>query len=168
MKAETLLREITEGKAGAFELLYTQFKGLVFSIALSVVKCRADAEDLCADTFLAIFKNPCAYRGGSGKQYIATVARNKSLDLLRKRRRETLTDFAADENMYSHEPEFNDSIIISAALKVLGDDERQITLMYNGGLKHREIAKVLNMPLGTVTYKYKIALKKMRDYLEGK
>lgn len=168
MNADVLLREIARGKTSAFEKLYLQYKGLVFSIALSVLKNKADAEDVCAETFESLFIKPDAYRGGNGKAFIATVARNKALDLIRKRRRETLTDFTESADMFA--AEFNDNAITGAtirtALHVLSDDERQITLMYNSGLKHREIAVVLNMPLGTVTYKYKLALKKMRDCLE--
>ena len=54
------------------------------------------------------------------------------------------------------------------ALATLGEEERRIILLHAvTGLKHREIAALLELPLSTVLSKYNRALKKMRAYLEG-
>ena len=56
---------------------------------------------------------------------------------------------------------------LSAAFKVLNGEELQIVTLYNSGYKHREIAEALGLPLGTVTWKYKAALAKLKNFLEG-
>ena len=59
------------------------------------------------------------------------------------------------------------SPIIAVMNKVLGDEERQIvTLHVIAGFKHREIAEMLDKPLGTVLWAYNNALAKMKKQLE--
>ena len=54
------------------------------------------------------------------------------------------------------------------ALATLGEEERRIILLHAvTGLKHREIAALLELPLSTVLSNFNRALKKMRAYLEG-
>ena len=55
------------------------------------------------------------------------------------------------------------------ALGILDFEDRQIVILHAlTGMKHREIAELLDLPLGTVLSKYKRALEKMRKELEGK
>ncbi|MFA6936431.1 MAG: sigma factor-like helix-turn-helix DNA-binding protein, partial [Bacilli bacterium] len=57
--------------------------------------------------------------------------------------------------------------ILSAALTVLTKEEREVVFLHiNNDLKHREISKVINKPLGTVLWIYNKAIKKLKDYFE--
>ena len=59
-----------------------------------------------------------------------------------------------------------DAIVLKAALEILKEDERQIVLLHaSAGLKHREVAAGLGLPLATVLSKYNRAMKKMQNYL---
>ena len=61
-----------------------------------------------------------------------------------------------------------DRAVLQAALGALDDQERQAVLLHAvSGLKHREIAEILELPLPTVLSKYHRALKKLRKQLEG-
>ena len=61
-----------------------------------------------------------------------------------------------------------DREVLSAALGVLGEQERQIVLLHAvSGLKHREIAQLMELPLATVLSKYHRGLKKLKKKLEG-
>ena len=61
-----------------------------------------------------------------------------------------------------------DRTVLSAAMSVLEDEEQRIVLLHAvTGLKHREIAESLSLPLSTVLSKYHRALKKLRRKLEG-
>ena len=54
------------------------------------------------------------------------------------------------------------------ALSTLSDEERQIIMLHvTAGLKHREIAQLLELPLSTVLSKYRRALSKLKQKLEG-
>ena len=59
-----------------------------------------------------------------------------------------------------------DAMVLKSALEILKEDERQIVLLHaSAGLKHREIAADLQMPLATVLSKYNRAIKKLKQYL---
>ena len=59
-----------------------------------------------------------------------------------------------------------DKMVLHAALKILNEEERQIVLLRtSAGLKHREIAADLEMPLATVLSKYNRAMKKLKKHL---
>ena len=59
-----------------------------------------------------------------------------------------------------------DKLVLYGALKILKEEERQIVLLHTtAGLKHREIAADLGMPLATVLSKYSRAMKKLKNYL---
>lgn len=59
-----------------------------------------------------------------------------------------------------------DKVVLHAALRILKEDERQIVLLHTAaGLKHREIASSLQMPLATVLSKYNRAMKKLQAHL---
>ena len=61
-----------------------------------------------------------------------------------------------------------DRQVLQTALAALGEEERQIILLHAvTGLKHREIAALMELPLATVLSKYHRGLKKMRTQLEG-
>lgn len=62
-----------------------------------------------------------------------------------------------------------DTPAIQLANEILTPEEFKIVIMYTvGEYKHREIAELLNLPLGTVTWKYKTALEKMRTEIENR
>ena len=54
-------------------------------------------------------------------------------------------------------------------MNVLNEDERQIVMLHSmAGMKHREIAEIVDMPVSTVLSKYNRSLKKLRQSLEVK
>ena len=61
----------------------------------------------------------------------------------------------------------DERMLLQQALGSLGEEERRIVLLHTSGLKHREIALLLKLPLSTVLSKYHRSLKKMRSSLEG-
>jgi len=58
-------------------------------------------------------------------------------------------------------------LLLQEALAALGDEERRVVLLHTAGLKHREIAQGLELPLATVLSKYRRAVRKMGVWMEG-
>ena len=59
-----------------------------------------------------------------------------------------------------------DNIIISECLNTLSNSERQIIILHAvAGMKHREIARITELPVSTVLSKYSRALKKLKKIL---
>ena len=166
-----LLRRIAENDETAFHDLYEQLSAAVFAYALSVVKNRADAEDIMQETFLRIRSAAHLYDSrGKAKAWIFTIVRN----LCRMRFRDTnkMISTPADEMTYMDElsviEDHETRITLQSSFIVLNDSEREIILLHAvSGMRHREIANVLGMPLATVLSKYHRGLKKLRVYLEG-
>ena len=66
-------------------------------------------------------------------------------------------DVSADERM-----------LLQVAMKVLSDEQQQIVMLHAvAGMKHREIARLLDMPTATVLSKYSRAIKKLRIAMEA-
>ncbi len=168
MGIEKAIQQVAKGDQRAFEKLYQQLSKMVFAVALSVVRRREDAEDVLSETFVCVWRRASEFRGGSGKSWVCTIARNLSLNLVKKRNREKPTELIEELSpSYGIEGNVENRIILETALSVLDDKERETVLLYNNGLKHREIAEIMGEKLGTVTWRYQNALNKMRNYLGG-
>ena len=106
---------------------------------------------------------------GKPMAWLLTIARNLALERLRSRRDVPLEQ-EEDWHLWSAEDltqAQEDALVLEAAMELLGDEERQVvTLHALSGLKHREIAALLGLPLATVLSKYRRALLKLKHYLE--
>ena len=108
---------------------------------------------------------------GSPMGWLLTVCRN--LCLMRLRREEQRHAALSEEEwdaIPAQECGLNadERTLLQGALASLADEERRMVLLHAvTGMKHREIAALLELPLPTVLSKYHRALKKMRIFLEG-
>ena len=167
---ESLLLDMTRGDQEALAQLYHRTRTAVFGLALSYLKNRHDAEDVTQDTFVRAWENAPSYRPqGKPMAWLLTIARNLSLMKLREKDR---TESLPEEDWALPGPDdaltTEDRTVLSAAMSVLEDEEQRIVLLHAvTGLKHREIAESLSLPLSTVLAKYHRALKKLRRKLEG-
>lgn len=158
------------GDERAFEYIYNYAKNAVFYCAYSILKDYGLAEDIMQNTFIKVRQYAYSYQKGTKPlAWITTIARNLSINEHNKRKREVYVDFT-DYNTHASYSLSDDKLVLGSAFKYLKEKDRQIVIMHVlGGLKHRELAEIFNMPLGTVLFKYNSALKKLRKYItEGK
>lgn len=176
---EALLPQIAEGNRDSFVRLYELTKDLVFAYSLSILRNRDDAEDAMQDTYLKIRSAAHLYRPmGRPVAWIVTIARNVCLMQLREQRR---TAFAPPDENGDLGPatgtpdaiapdafgDAEDRLILAKMLDLLSEEDRQIVVLHAvSGMKHREIAQVLHLPLSTVLSKYRRSLQKLRTALE--
>lgn len=169
---EEYFARIAEGDASAFAALYREAAPAVFAYALSVLKNRESAEDITQETFLKVRGAAHLYKKqGKPLAFLFTIARNLCLMQLRKARRvipaEDPETLSAPEIWPAADAE--DRLVLEEAFRVLGDTERQVILLHAvTGLKHREIASLLDLPLGTVLTGYHRGIRKLRRELEEK
>ena len=163
------MKRISKGDKSALHEIYEAYLGYIYSVVFRVVLNREDAEDVTGDFFIRLWKLSKTYRSGSGhRAWMAAIARNMAIDLLRKKKREVLTDDFTD-SVQEHaaendvEEEVLSEISLKEALETLLPAEREIlNLKIMGELTFREIADILKQPLGTVTWRYQNAVKKLR------
>ena len=168
---EQLLLGVAAGDREALSGFYARTRTAVYGLALSYLRSGHDAEDVTQDTYLTVWDSAGTYRPqGKPMAWLLTITRN--LSLMRIRSRDKVVDMPQEDwNMLAVESSgvtAEDRQVLTAALYGLTDQERRVVLLHAvSGLKHREIAQILEMPLATVLSKYHRALKKLRDLLEG-
>ncbi|MBO5374256.1 MAG: RNA polymerase sigma factor [Clostridia bacterium] len=167
MSLDSLAPRVAKHDKVAFEDLYNKLRQAVYSACLGVVKSHALAEELTQDTFVTVWLQSDKFRGIGYKTWILTIAKNKSLNLLKKRARELSVDFTENDILGSYESDIELSVLIKNALKILDPIERQIVLLRASGVKAKELALYLKMPRGTVSWKHTEAIKKLKKYMEG-
>lgn len=168
---ERLLGEMKSGSTEALAELYRLTHAGLYAAALAIMANAHDAEELCHDAYLRIWEASPRYRAkGAPMAWMLTVTRNLCLMELRRRgKRADLSDaewdaLPAKDGSVSAE----DRALLQEALAVLAADERQIVLLHAvSGLRHREIASLLALPLGTVLSKYNRAIAKLRAGMKG-
>lgn len=166
---ENLILRMADGDKHAFTELYSQTSSAVYGFALSILKNKHDAEDVMHDTYIRAYTAAVTYRPmGKPLSWILTIVRN--LCFSRIRAGNVCEDISEYENLAGIDAEDSiDKIVLEQAMQVLDLDERQIVVLHAlTGLRHREIAEIIDAPVGTVLSKYNRALKKMRKELEGK
>lgn len=178
---DAVARMIQGDKTGLKEI-YEAYAGYIYRIVYEVVGSRENAEDITGDFFIRLWDRAGQFKPGGGHRgYLAVMARNMAIDFLRKHRKEELTALLQDieeqpgeerkgsGRFYkgTSESDVEKSVIqeisVQEALLTLKPAERQIvSLKVLGDLTFKEIAKVLGIPMGTVTWKYQNAIKKLR------
>lgn len=152
------------GDMQALHELYTAYKGAVFALSLAILQDRGLAEDALQETFVKVCRNAGRYRpGGNPRAWILAVARNAALTMLRKRKHESLEMPDEPEDPKSGG---SDSLALKLAMESLSRTEREIvTLHALSGFTHREIAKILGIPAGSVSWRAKRATEKLKEKL---
>ncbi len=155
----------------AFESLYDGFHRLVYGIAQRMLADPMAAEDLTQAVFLKIWSNPESFGGGNFGAWIARVARNRALDVLRARSArpegEIPLDLGTGDALDDAVLAKIDGERVRAALTSLPDEQRTpIELGFFAGVTHEEIARRTGTPLGTVKTRIRSGLRKLREALE--
>lgn len=166
-----LLLRVGQGDREAFARLYTLTRGAVYALALSLLRDAHEAQDISQDVFVRVWESAPSYRPqGAPMAWLLTIARNLSRSRLRRSGRETGLDEEAWNAIPADDPRVSpeDRQLLQEALSRLSGEERQIILLHAvTGLKHREIAQLLEQPLSTVLSKYHRGLKKLRALMKG-
>lgn len=165
-EVNSLLVKIQDGDNRAFEDLYKQTSRGVYSFVYSFMNNHMDTEDVLQLTYMKIKQNIGYYRPGSnGVAWILEIAKNTALNEIRskKKNQDICKDLAANYIQPSTNND-NDKSILNIIKKVLREEEQQILILHViWNYRHKDIAQFLNLPLGTVTSKYKRSIAKVKS-----
>lgn len=167
-KIENYIFNIQNDDKKALAHLYEEIRNSVYSFALSIVKNPIVAEDVLQDTIIKIYQASNLYKAkGKPMSWILTITKNNALMKLRELNK--ITELSEDDwNNISNNENINkeELLLLKSSLNELSIEEREIVNLYAlSGLKHREIAKLLDLPLATVLSKYHRAIKKLRKIM---
>lgn len=168
---DRLLLRVGQGDREAFAKLYHLTRGAVYALALSLLRDAHEAQDVAQDVYVKVWESAPSYQSqGSPMAWLLTVARNLARSRLRRSGRQVALDEEAWNAIPAADPDVSpeDRQVLQGALARLGAEEREIVLLHAvTGLKHREIAQLLELPLSTVLSKYHRGLKKLRAQMKG-
>jgi RNA polymerase sigma-70 factor (ECF subfamily) len=192
MSDEDLMRLCQEGDEGAFEVLFQRYEGQALSFINRLVGDQSRTEALGQEAFLRIFKDAKSYQyPRSFTTWFYTIVRNLCKNELRWRSRHPTVSIEDNLNASSGSEDsprvgdylqsagsnpLDDMVIrerdqrLEKALEMLPDAEREVLILNRfQGLKYREIAEVVGVPVGTVRARIYSALERLRksikDYL---
>lgn len=147
---------VIKGDTNAFAVLANQYKNMVFSLALKMVKNREEAEEVAQDAFIKVYKSLGKFKGDSKfSTWLYTITYNTCLDRLRKYKREqhtvTVDEYIenqlalADNTLNSLEDNERKKIIQDCLLLLPGEDSFLLTLFYFEDQSVKEIAGIIGV-----------------------
>lgn len=177
-----LVRRMSQGEVAALEVLYDRYARVVFSFAVRIVADALLAEEILQEAFLRAWQQAGRFEIAKGNfaSWLLSITHNLAIDEVRKRQRrpqraDTVditdvlrgeVDTAADVEEAAEASELRDQI--QRAMETLPEPQRRvIELAYFGGLSQREIAALLNEPLGTIKTRMRLGMQKLKESLSA-
>lgn len=160
---QEIIKQLKNDNLDMFDEFYDLTKNQVYVTILSVVKNKMTAEDIMQDTYLRFLNNIHKYKENTNVvAFIVTIARNLAINYYNKHKKEEFHDFSLYEDTYVNETE--DNKLLDLVYQTLEGKELDVFIMHViDDLKHKEIAKIMKKPLGTITWLYNKAVKKMKE-----
>jgi RNA polymerase sigma-70 factor, ECF subfamily len=168
-----LLVRVEQGEQQAMGLLFDRYSGMVYSVALRVLKDTGQAEDVMQDIFIQIWKKPGAFISGRGSlgAWLVVVARNRAIDALRRRRPTDSVEDVVLSSSTDLAAEAERNTLMEKARGYLSqlppEQRKSVEMAYFEGLSHSEIAEKTGDPLGTVKTRIRLALITLRKAMQG-
>ncbi|MBL9215524.1 MAG: sigma-70 family RNA polymerase sigma factor [Opitutaceae bacterium] len=173
-----LMAGMARGDKGSLARLYDLLAKPLYGLALRIVNDPAEAQDVVQDVFLQLWQKASAFDTARGSvfSWAATLARNRSIDRVRMRRRRAELLAGAAPELQPASAGTDDSAgslwlrekaaaVRQALTRLAPDQQAAIELAFFGGLTQQEIAAKLNEPLGTVKARIRRGLLRLRESL---
>ena len=176
-----LLHEIARGSEEGLSRLYDRYSKLVYSLALAILRDPRDAEEALQEVFLQVWKQARRYDSGKSTvyQWLMRLTRSRAIDRTRarnfSRRRDAETTLAPADGIASREASQLDAYLamergetVRRLLTRITPAQQQVMhLAYFLGHTQQEIARQLEIPLGTVKTRMRDALRALHGLLAG-
>ena len=171
---DALLTLVARGDQGAFEALYERLARPAYGLIRKVLRDPAQSEEVVQEVLLEVWRTASRFdpaRGGAAT-WVLTIAHRRAVDRVRSE-----AAAAGREQRTSRVPAAGDAVadsveatleaeLLRRCLDGLSDVQREsITLAYYGGYTYPEVAKLLEVALGTIKSRIRDGLNRLRDCL---
>lgn len=158
----TLIERCRQKDELAWEQLVRTYQGRVYAVAFCYVRDRDEARDLAQAAFIRVYQKLGSYNGGEFLPWLLRLVRNLCVDHLRRRKArprasdlpfEQSAEFLPDAGPSPEQAWLSDTrrrLVYHALRRITGPSREMILLKEIQGLKLREIADLLELPVGTV------------------
>ena len=177
---EAVFATFKQGNIRALAEIYDRYGLLVYRLIYKMLNNAQEAEDLTQEIFLSLQERPRFNpQRGSFYPYLIMLARSRTIDRLRSKRSQgnLLQNVRTMNDLLGKQKSFDlieivaieeRAVKVKQALETLSLNQRQILeLAYYEGLSQSEIAKRLNIPLGTVKTHSRRGLLRLRKNLQN-
>ena len=176
-KDQTLIEDIIKGEHDKFDILVNRYRNQVFRFLLKFIDDPAQAEDLAQETFIAAFQNLDTFLGNAKfLTWLLGIARNKVInDINRsgKRRSKMISDQMLESHQSSEDTplEYTEKkqrfSLLKKAIDRLDPDLKEVLVLVSmEGMSYEEVARMQDIPVGTVKSKLFRARMMLRKFLK--
>jgi RNA polymerase sigma-70 factor (ECF subfamily) len=173
-----LVRRVIAKDEEAFRNLFRRYAPMAKALALRMVRQPFVAEEIVQEAFLALWRNPTAFREerGSFRAWMLSTVHHRAVDAVRReeawrrRSRESDPDAIVVEDVGQAVAEELDLVSmraqVRAALEEIPAEQRQVLdMMYFQGKTQSMVAEELDLPLGTVKSRTLLGMRRLRTLL---
>jgi RNA polymerase sigma factor (sigma-70 family) len=163
------------GSAGRFEQIVLPHLDAAYNLARWLVRNQQDAQDIVQESYLRAFKFFSGFQGGDPRAWLLKIVRNTSYSFLEKNRPASLAEefdekvHATDAGAPNPEAEMVrnvESRMLREALDALPVNFREVVVLRElEGMSYKEIAEVMNVPIGTVMSSLARGRERLREIL---
>lgn len=170
---QEMVQCLRSGNAADFARLYDSYSASLYGFIIRRIRDTEKAENLLQDVFVKAWRNRHQYDTSKGKLFtwLFNIARHSSIDYLRSKAYKNAKASVLTDDMAALIPSGiaacsdKDTIGLRKLLNILNHEEKEmLELMYFKGCTQKEIAEILNTPIGTVKTKMSRAIKELRYY----
>jgi RNA polymerase sigma-70 factor (ECF subfamily) len=175
---DALLDAIRRRDETAIAALYDRYGRLAFGLAYRVLGERNAAEDVVQEAFLSVWRRAASFETarGSARTWVLSIVHHRAIDRLRGtagriRQDAPIDDFErtlATEDPWREVSQVLQRETLQRAIATLPDAQRQaVELAYFDGYTQQEIAAKMDVPVGTVKGRLRLAMQRLRSLLAG-
>jgi len=167
---ESLVIRLKSGDQTAFSEVYDRYSAALNGIVLRIITDQDAAQDVLQDTFVKIWKNIQQYDSTKGSffTWMLNIARNTSIDSFRKLKKEVKSEIQNTEKSVSVlgtiEQSTNTIGLDKLVEKLSPEQQLMIKYVYFKGYTHQEVSDELDLPLGTVKTRTRLAMRELRKW----
>ncbi len=170
---DLLLQRVKDKDQQAMAVIFDRYGGMVYSVALRVLKDPGQAEDLMQDILFQVWKQPNSFVSGRGSlgAWLAVVTRNRAVDVLRRRRpTDPVNEVVLVSNTNLASEVERNSMMEKVRIVLNGlpaEQQKSVEMAFFEGMTHAEIAARTGDPLGTVKTRIRAALMSVRKAIQA-
>ena len=171
MKLETYMEKLKSGDMEALDFVYEATSKSVYFLAYGILRNKERAEDVMQETYVRVVQGAAGYKNKlKASAWILRIARNLCYsEYMKSKRNLCLEQLELEpQDAVNEEDDWIINMDLRGAMSCLKPTEREIVSLFAlKEYKHREIAKIVGRPTGSVQWAYNNAIKKMRKFLQG-
>lgn len=173
-REESLVSRLMVKERSAYDSLYEQYSASIYGVVFRMLKEEAIAQDVLQETFIKVWRKIHTYDPAKGRffTWLLNIARNLAIDKMRSKE----VKYAAKKQAYDAEVMERAAPTVSIAIEHIGLREMVeslpatqreiIMLVYFDGYTHVEAAEELDVPLGTVKSRVRLAMNRLRGIMK--